>query len=103
REDILADPSEGFRDDGSVQANLMNPLMAEFSRRDAQEQLIADTVAQDIAKGDTGILEDFKALYQAADAPTRKKLAGLKQKLNDVVRFEIMQNGHTELQPYLIE
>jgi hypothetical protein len=65
------------------------------------ESLMVESIQASLLKNDPTMLQDFIELYQAATEDGKKNLAGMRRKVVDLVRFEIMQNNRTDLQSYL--
>lgn len=73
----------------------------ELDQMNAEDEQIVDSLRDFLESGDTSPLDDFLAVYAQANPQGKANLGSLRAKIIDLLSFEVSQNDHAELTPYL--
>ncbi|MFZ2955322.1 MAG: hypothetical protein WA705_00300 [Candidatus Ozemobacteraceae bacterium] len=76
-------------------------IPAELDRLSGEDEQIIDSIRCLLEAGDSGPLEDFLEVYSKTNPAGKNNLASLRSKIIDLVRFEVFQNNHAELDPFI--
>ncbi|MBF0501570.1 MAG: hypothetical protein HQM09_15635 [Candidatus Riflebacteria bacterium] len=74
---------------------------AELDKLSGEDEQIISSMRSMLEAGDSGCIEDFFSVHTAATPTGQANLHSLRTMIIDLVRFEVFQNNHPELEPFI--